>query len=75
MHGEAERISIRVAALTLLVAVFASFSLTQAGCLPPGERQRVETLVGNVPQRSDATFIRNGRFYEAVAAAQFLRGK
>ena len=72
---EPERIGVRVAALTLLVAVVAAAGLTQASCLPTGERQRLETLIGNVAQRSDVTFIRNGRAYDAVAAAQFLRGK
>jgi hypothetical protein len=72
---EPERIGVRVAALTLLVAVVASTGLTQASCLPTGERQRLEALIGKVERRSDATFIRNGRSYGAVAAAQFLRGK
>jgi hypothetical protein len=72
---EPERIGVRVAALTLLVAVVAAAELTQASCLPTGERQRLEALIGNVAQRSDVTFIRNGRAYDAVTAAQFLRGK
>ena len=72
---EPERIGVRMAALTLLVALVAAAGLTQASCLPTGERQRLETLIGNVAQRSDVTFIRNGRPYNAVAAAQFLRGK
>lgn len=75
MHARPERIGVRVAALTLLVAVVASSGLTQASCLPPGERERLEALIGNVGRRSDITFIRNGRSYDAVAAAQFLRGK
>ena len=75
MQVEPERIGIRVAALTVLVAAVASSGLAQASCLPTHERQRLQTLIGNVEQRSDATFIRNGRSYDAVAAAQFLRGK
>ncbi len=62
-------------ALTVLGAAVASSGLAQPSCLPTGERQRLETLIGNVEQRSDATFIRNGRSYDAVAGAQFLRGK
>jgi len=75
MQLESERIGIRVVALTLLVAAVPSSGLTQASCLPTGERQLLQTLIGNLEQRSDATFIRNGRSYDAVAAAQFLRGK
>lgn len=70
-----QRIGLRPVVLTLLVAAVASSGLTQASCLPTRERQRLETLIGNVEQRSDATFIRNGRSYDAVAAAQFLRAK
>jgi len=75
MHKEVERIGIRVAALALLVAAVASSGLTEAGCLPPGERQRLETLIGDVAQRADVTFLRNGRAYDAAAAARFLRAK
>jgi len=38
MHGEPERIGVRVAALTLLVAVIASSGLTQASCLQKASR-------------------------------------
>ena len=75
MHVQPERFGVRVAALALLVAAVASPGLTHASCLPTGERELLETLIGNVARRSDATFIRNGRSYNAVAAAEFLRGK
>jgi Family of unknown function (DUF5329) len=68
-------IALRLMALTVLGATVASSGLARSSCLPTGERQRLETLIGNVEQRSDATFIRNGRSYDAVAGAQFLRGK
>jgi hypothetical protein len=32
-------------------------------------------LIEKVEQRSDVAFIRNGRSYDAAAAARFLRGK
>jgi len=64
-----------LATLTLLVVVVTSVGLAQVRCLPTDERQRLETLIGGVAQHSDATFLRNGRAYDAVAAAQFLRAK
>jgi len=75
MHGEPARRGARMATLTLLVVVVASVGRAPASCLPTGERQRLETLIGIVAQRSDVTFLRNGRAYNAGAAAQFLRAK
>lgn len=75
MPMKTARVGAGAAALTLLVAAVAWSGQTQSSCLPWHERQRLERLIGKVAQRSDATFIRNGRSYDAATAARFLRGK
>jgi hypothetical protein len=39
------------------------------------ERQKIEALIAHIEELKGATFVRNGREYDAGAAAQFLRGK
>jgi hypothetical protein len=43
--------------------------------MPPAEREKIETLIEQVENLRDATFIRNGSNYSAVNAATFLRRK
>jgi hypothetical protein len=43
--------------------------------IPPGEKQKIETLIKYVDEMSDAQFMRNGRPYDAKTAATFLRRK
>ena len=74
MRMEPGRIGILAVGLAILVAGVASPGLAQASCLPTGERQRIEALIGAVERRTDVAFIRNGRSYSAATAAQFLRG-
>lgn len=46
-----------------------------AGNPPPGEKAKIEALIGHLETLSGATFIRNGSDYDAKSAAKFLRGK
>ncbi|HMO46605.1 MAG TPA: DUF5329 family protein [Rubrivivax sp.] len=40
-----------------------------------GERARIEGLIAAVGRRDDIRFLRNGKEYSCVQAAEFLRGK
>lgn len=42
---------------------------------PAAEKQKIEKLVASVENLADASFIRNGKAYDAAAAATFLRRK
>jgi hypothetical protein len=42
---------------------------------PAAERQKIESLIKQVGEIKDATFIRNGSTYEVASAVRFLRGK
>jgi hypothetical protein len=52
-----------------------------AGCIVvradpvPAERARIERLIAAVAKRTDIRFLRNGKEYDSVQAADFLRGK
>lgn len=41
----------------------------------PAERARIERLLAAVAKRTDIRFLRNGKEYDSVQAADFLRGK
>jgi hypothetical protein len=56
------------------VAVFIFQALSADG-LSPAEATQIEALISAVERMTDATFIRNGRPYDAAAAAEFLRRK
>jgi hypothetical protein len=43
--------------------------------LSSAERRKIESLIKTVESLKDATFVRNGREYDAATAARFLRGK
>ena len=43
--------------------------------LPSAEKKKIESLISGVEQMTDAAFIRNGKKYNAAAAAEFLRRK
>jgi hypothetical protein len=47
----------------------------RAAALPPAEEKQIEAMIAAVERMTGATFIRNGRPYEAAAAAEFLRRK
>jgi hypothetical protein len=57
--------------------------LLQAGALqsagaqtaPVAERQKIEALIKSIADAKDLQFVRNGKVYDAVIAAKFLRGK
>jgi hypothetical protein len=60
---------VKTAALVLLAF------LAAAPALPDAERRKIEGLIGVVERLKDATFVRNGKPYDAATAARFLRGK
>lgn len=40
-----------------------------------GEKEKIESLIRHVEQLKGASFIRNGKSYDAASAGKFLRGK
>jgi hypothetical protein len=42
---------------------------------PAAERQKIESLIKQVGELKDATFIRNGSTHDVSTAVRFLRGK
>ncbi len=42
---------------------------------PVAERQKIEALIKSIADAKDLQFVRNGKVYDAVTAAKFLRGK
>jgi len=54
---------------------FAMVPTVQAAGAPPEERAKIEALLAHVGSMKNAVFIRNGKEYDATAAAKFLRGK
>jgi len=66
-------LTLSIAAVVICLSV-GSIAL-RAADLPPAETTRIQTLIAAVEGMTDATFIRNGRSYEAGAAAEFLRRK
>jgi hypothetical protein len=60
-------------ALSLLATVIPTPLVAQS--LPPTEKQKIETLIKQVEELKDATFIRNGSSYSAANAVTFLRRK
>lgn len=41
----------------------------------PAEKAKIETLIQRMETMTDASFVRNGKEYDAKTAARFLRGK
>jgi|WetSurMetagenome_2_1015567.scaffolds.fasta_scaffold238638_2 hypothetical protein len=64
---------LKIAATVLTVSVCAA--ALRAADLPLAEEKQIEALIATIEWLTDATFIRNGRPYGAVAAAEFLRRK
>jgi molybdopterin-guanine dinucleotide biosynthesis protein A len=60
--------------LTVLVLAVVSLHV-HAADLPVSEKQKIEALLHQVEQLSDAVFIRNNREYNAKTAAMYLRSK
>lgn len=60
--------------LTVLVLAVVSLHI-HAADLPVSEKQKIEALLHQVEQLSDAVFIRNNREYNAKTAAMYLRSK
>lgn len=62
------------AVLLLLFAITAmpGFGVAQA---PAAEKAKIEALISNIENLKGASFVRNGKDYDAKTAAKFLRGK
>lgn len=63
-----------VRALVLVSALLVPL-LATADALPAVERTKIEALITFVEKLPDASFVRNGKSYDAKTAAKFLRGK
>lgn len=61
-------------ALLLILSIAGPLCL-QAAEKPATEKEKIEALIKHLEGLKDATFIRNGRDYNAKTAARFLRGK
>jgi hypothetical protein len=63
---------------TLCCSIFLQTSVLQsagAQTAPAAERQKIEALIKSIGDAKDLQFVRNGKAYDAVIAAKFLRGK
>ncbi len=65
---------IRMVCYALLLLVVMSLHISAADP-PVSEKQKIEALIHQVENLSDAVFIRNNKEYDAKSAAIFLRSK
>lgn len=65
----------RLILISSLFLAFGLVSFARAETLPASEKQKIESLIKQVAQLSDARFVRNGSAYSANSAATFLRLK
>lgn len=63
--------SMRWIAVALVLAAFAAAAEDRRAA----ETRTIEALISVVEKLPDAKFVRNGKAYDAAAAAKFLRGK
>lgn len=61
--------------LLCLLALFSAPATVSAAELPAPEKAKIEALINHIGNLKDASFVRNGRNYDASTAAKFLRGK
>jgi hypothetical protein len=64
--------------VTLCCSIFLQTSVLQsvgAQTAPAAERQKIEALIKSIADAKDLQFVRNGKVYDSVIAAKFLRGK
>ena len=60
----------------LLVAALTSIGVANtAAAADAGEKETIESLIRHVEGLKGASFIRNGKSYDAASAGRFLRGK
>jgi hypothetical protein len=62
----------------LCCAIFLQASILRsvaAQSAPAAERQKIEALIKSIADANDLQFVRNGKVYDSVIAAKFLRGK
>ena len=64
-----------VAALVLTLVAALPIASLAGDVAADGERRAIEALITSVAQLRDATFVRNGKPYDASKAARFLREK
>ena len=61
--------------LAVALVVAGPRASTAEDAAPETERLAIEALIQSVAELRDATFIRNGKSYDAASAARFLREK
>ena len=62
--------------LMLMAAMLACFGVaSNATAANAGEKEKIESLIRHVEGLKGASFIRNGKSYDAASAGKFLRGK
>jgi hypothetical protein len=64
--------------VTLCCAIFLQTSVLQsvgAQSAPAAEKHKIEALIKSIADANDLQFVRNGKVYDSVIAAKFLRGK
>jgi hypothetical protein len=64
----------RAALQTLLLLLLTALPC-QAQAITPAEKAKIEALISHLENLKDASFVRNGKDYDAQSAAQFLRKK
>jgi hypothetical protein len=73
---EIEKKKMKTRSMLLLTAILLCFSLAMAADdISTQEKEKIEYLVSHIESMKDATFVRNGKEYDARTAALFLRGK
>jgi hypothetical protein len=63
------------AALALSLVVAGPRGSAAESAAPESERRTIEALITSVAELRDATFVRNGKSYDASSAARFLHEK
>ena len=73
--SRAVQTSICAGLIFFVLGIFSSQHSLQAQGLPETEKNKIETLIKNVGELKDASFVRNGSTYDPSTAVRFLRGK
>jgi hypothetical protein len=64
-----------LAVLALSIVMAGPRASVAEDAAPESERRTIEALIASVAGLGDATFVRNGKSYDASSAARFLREK
>lgn len=64
-----------ISAALLLLLVMAAMPSFGAAQMPATEKVKIEALISSIENLKGASFVRNGKEYDAKTAGKFLRGK